>query len=223
MEPVSLSTRVLFHIGFVPISEVIVVTWVIMAVLVLGSYLVTRHLSIRPGLVQALIELVITGIATQIEDAIKRPAAPFLPLIATLFIFLVVANLSLQLPGVTAPTARLETAAALALIVFFAGHVYGIRSLGVKVYLAHYLKPNPLLLPLNILSELTRTLSLTVRLFGNIMSHQLIIALLLAIAGLLVPIPIMILGILIGLVQAYIFSVLATIFIGAAVGAFEAH
>jgi F-type H+-transporting ATPase subunit a len=223
MEAVSLSTRVLFHIGFVPISEVIVVTWAIMAVLVLGSCLATRRLSIRPGLVQALIELVVTGIAGQIEEAIKRPAAPFLPLIATLFIFLVVANLSLQLPGVNAPTGHLETAAALALIVFFAGHVYGIGSLGVKGYLAHYLKPHPLLLPLNILSELTRTLSLTVRLFGNIMSHQLIIALLLAIAGLLVPIPIMVLGILIGLVQAYIFSVLATIFIGAAVGAFEAH
>lgn len=223
MEAVSLSTRVLFHIGFLPISEVIVVTWAIMAVLVLGSCLATRRLSIRPGLVQALIELVVTGIAGQIEEAIKRPAAPFLPLIATLFIFLVVANLSLQLPGVNAPTGHLETAVALALIVFFAGHVYGIGSLGVKGYLAHYLKPNPLLLPLNILSELTRTLSLTVRLFGNIMSHQLIIALLLAIAGLLVPIPIMVLDILIGLVQAYIFSVLATIFIGAAVGAFEAH
>ena len=223
MEFASLSTRVLFHIGFVPISEAIVTTWVIMAVLVLGSYLATRKLSVRPGLGQALIELVVTGIAGQIEDALKRPAAPFLPLIATLFIFLVVANLSLQLPGVTAPTARLETAAALALIVFFSGHVYGIRSRGVKDYLAHYLKPSPLLLPLNILSELTRTLSLTVRLFGNIMSHQLIIALLLAIAGLLIPIPIMALGILIGLVQAYIFSVLATIFLGAAVGAFEAH
>lgn len=223
MESASLSTRVLFHIGFVPISETVVTTWIIIAVLVLASYGATRKLSVRPGLRQALIELVVTGIAGQIEDATKRPAAPFLPLIATLFIFLVVANLSLQLPGVTAPTAHLETAAALALIVFFAGHVYGIRSRGVKGYFAHYLKPNLLLLPLNILSELTRTLSLTVRLFGNIMSHQLIIALLLAIAGLLVPIPIMALGILIGLVQAYIFSVLATIFIGAAVGAFEAN
>jgi len=223
MESASLSTRVLFHIGFVPISETVVTTWIIIAVLVLASYGATRKLSVRPGLRQALIELVVTGIAGQIEDATKRPAAPFLPLIATLFIFLVVANLSLQLPGVTAPTAHLETAAALALIVFFAGHVYGIRSRGVKGYLAHYLRPNPLLLPLNILSELTRTLSLTVRLFGNIMSHQLIIALLLAIAGLLVPIPIMALGILIGIVQAYIFSVLATIFLGAAVGAFEAN
>ncbi|MGF1641841.1 MAG: F0F1 ATP synthase subunit A [Rhodospirillales bacterium] len=223
MDRAAISTRILFTVGPVPISDVIVVTWVIMAALALGSFLSTRRLSVRPGPGQAMIELVVTGIAAQIEDAIRRPAAPFLPLIATLFIFLVVANLSLQLPGVVAPTARLETAAALALIVFFAAHVYGIRSRGVKGYLGRYLKPNPLLLPLNILSELTRTLSLTVRLFGNIMSHQLIIALLVAIAGLLVPIPIMALGILIGLVQAYIFSVLATLFLGAAVGAFESH
>ena len=122
MESASLSTRVLFHIGFVPISETVVTTWIIIAVLVLASYGATRKLSVRPGLRQALIELVVTGIAGQIEDATKRPAAPFLPLIATLFIFLVVANLSLQLPSVNAPTASLETAAALALIVFFAGH-----------------------------------------------------------------------------------------------------
>lgn len=223
IEGARLSTHVLFRIGFLPITETVVVTWIIVAALVIGSAWAARNLAIRAGVGQTLLEIVVTGIAEQIEDAIKRPAAPFLPLIATLFIFLVVANLSMQLPGVGAPTARLETAAALALIVFFAAHVYGIRARGLKGYLAHYLKPNPLLLPLNILSELTRTLSLMVRLFGNIMSHELIIALLLGIAGLLIPIPIMALGILIGLVQAYIFTVLATIFLGAAVGAFEAH
>jgi F-type H+-transporting ATPase subunit a len=223
IEGATLSTRVLFHIGFMPITEAVVVTWIIMAVLVIGSALATRNLAIRPGVGQTLIEIVVDGIAEQIKEAIGRPAEPFLPLIATLFIFLVVANLSMQLPGVSAPTARLETAAALALIVFAAAHIYGIRARGLKGYLAHYLKPNPLLLPLNILSELTRTLSLMVRLFGNIMSHELIIALLLAIAGLLIPIPIMALGILIGLVQAYIFTVLATIFLGAAIGAFETN
>ena len=130
----------------------------------------------------------------------------------------------MQLPGVEAPTARLETAAALALIVFVAAHVY--RHPGPRPQRAIWrttCKPNPLLLPLNILSELTRTFSLMVRLFGNIMSHELVIALLSGLAGLLVPIPIMALGILIGLVQAYIFTVLATVFLGAAIGAFEAH
>ncbi len=222
-EGTPLSTHVLFHVGPLPITDAVVVTWAIMAALAVGAAVVTRSLKIRPGAGQMVVEIIVTTISEQIEDAIKRPAAPLFPLIATLFIFLVVANLSMQLPGVSAPTARLETAAALALIVFVAAHVYGIRARGLKVYLAHYLKPNPLLLPLNILSELTRTLSLMVRLFGNIMSHELIIALLLAIAGLLVPIPIMALGILIGLVQAYIFTVLATIFLGAAIGAFEAH
>jgi F-type H+-transporting ATPase subunit a len=223
IESATLSTHVLFHLGFVPITETVVVTWIIMAALAAGAAWATRRLAIRGGIGQTLVEIVVTGIADQIEDAIKRPAAPFLPLIATLFIFLVVANLSMQLPGVSAPTARLETAAALALVVFFAAHAYGIRARSLKGYLAHYLKPNPLLLPLNIMSELTRTLSLMVRLFGNIMSHELIVALLLGIAGLLIPIPIMALGVLIGLVQAYIFTVLATIFLGAAVGAFEAH
>lgn len=223
IEGTPLSTHVLFHIGRVPISEAVVVTWAIMAVLAIGSAIAIRNLAIRPGVGQVLLEILVTKISEQIEDAIKRPAAPLLPLVATLFIFLLVANLSMQLPGVAAPTARLETAAALALIVFVAAHVYGIRARGLKVYLAHYVKPNPLLLPLNILSELTRTLSLMVRLFGNIMSHELIVGLLLAIAGLLIPIPIMALGILIGLVQAYIFTVLATIFLGAAIGAFEAH
>ncbi len=222
-EGTPLSTHVLFHVGPLPITDAVVVTWAIMAALAVGAAVVTRSLKIRPGAGQMAVEIIVTTISEQIEDAIKRPAAPLFPLIATLFIFLVVANLSMQLPGVSAPTARLETAAALALIVFVAAHVYGIRARGLKGYLAHYLKPNPLLLPLNILSELTRTLSLMVRLFGNIMSHELIIALLLAIAGLLVPIPIMALGILIGLVQAYIFTVLATIFLGAAIGAFEAH
>ncbi len=222
-EGTPLSTHVLFHVGPLPITDAVVVTWAIMAALAIGAAVVTRSLKVRPGAGQMVVEIIVTTISEQIEDAIKRPAAPLLPLIATLFIFLVVANLSMQLPGVPAPTARLETAAALALIVFVAAHVYGIRARGLKGYLAHYLKPNPLLLPLNILSELTRTLSLMVRLFGNIMSHELIIALLLAIAGLLVPIPIMALGILIGLVQAYIFTVLATIFLGAAIGAFEAH
>ena len=108
-------------------------------------------------------------------------------------------------------------------LVFFAGHVYGIRARGLGRYLAHYLKPNPLLLPLNVLSELTRTFSLAVRLFGNIMSHALIMGLLVSFVALLVPIPFMALGILVGIIQAYIFTVLATVYLGAAVGAFEAH
>jgi F-type H+-transporting ATPase subunit a len=216
-------TPVVFHLGPVPITEPVVVTWGIIAVLAVGLPLIARRMSRQQRRLQVAAELLVSAISSQIEEALKRPAAPFLPFIGSLFLFIVTANLCSLLPGVEAPTARLETDAALALIVFAAPHFYGIRAQGWRRHLARYLQPSILLLPLNILSELTRTFSLMVRLFGNMMSHAVVIALLLAIAGLLVPVPLMALGILIGIVQAYIFTVLATLFLGAAVGAFEAH
>ena len=142
-------------------------------------------------------------------------------MLGTLFIFLVVANLSGVLPGVEAPTGKLETPAALALIVFFSVHYFGVRARGFGGYLASFAEPKLMMLPLNILSEVTRTFSLMIRLFGNVMSGEFIIALVVALAGLFVPIPLMVLEILVGLVQAYIFTILATVFIGAAVGSVE--
>jgi F-type H+-transporting ATPase subunit a len=121
-------------------------------------------------------------------------------------------------PGAKPPTGHIETPAALAGIVFLSVHFFGIRSLGGLDYFKRYIKPNPLLLPLNVLSEITRTFSLMIRLFGNIMSHEFVLAIVLFLAGLLLPIPFMLLGILIGIIQAYIFTVLAAVFIGAAVG-----
>ncbi len=167
---------------------------------------------------QAVLEGIVTGITGQIEDVIRKDARPFLPLVGTLFIFLVVANLSGVLPGVEAPTGKIETPAALALIVFFSVHYFGIRAHGLGGYLASFAEPKLIMLPLNVLSEITRTFSLMVRLFGNVMSGEFVIGLVVALAGLFVPIPLMALEILIGLVQAYIFTVLATVFIGAAVG-----
>jgi F-type H+-transporting ATPase subunit a len=212
-----LATPVLFHLGPVPVSEPVVTTWGIMALLT-----VVFHLARRSGRGRDLADLLVENVAAQIGDAIHGDARPLVPLIGTLFLFLLVANLSGEFPGVHAPTARLETAAALALIVFFAVHAFGIRQRGLLGYLGHYLKPTPLMLPLTVLSELTRTLSLTVRLFGNIMSHELIIAILLSLSGLFVPVPLMVLGVLIGAIQAYIFTVLATVFLGAAIGSVEA-
>jgi F-type H+-transporting ATPase subunit a len=142
-------------------------------------------------------------------------------LLGTLFIFLAVANLSGVLPGVEAPTAKLETPAALALIVFFSVHYFGVCARGFGGYLASFAEPKLMMLPLNILSEVTRTFSMMIRLFGNVMSGEFIIALVVALAGLFVPIPLMVLEILVGLVQAYIFTILATVFIGAAVGNVE--
>jgi F-type H+-transporting ATPase subunit a len=216
-----LASAVLFHLGPVAITRPVMTTWAIMAVLVLGSWLATRRLASRPDRRQALVELIVTGIMGQIDEVIRKPPRPFLPLLGTLFIFLVAANLSGVLPGVEAPTGKLETPAALALIVFVAVHFFGVRAKGILGYLASFARPKLIMLPLNLVSEVTRTFSLMVRLFGNVMSGEFMIALVVALAGLFVPIPLMALEILVGLVQAYIFTILASVFIGAAVDRVE--
>lgn len=217
MQASPLANTVFFHLGPVAFTRPVITTWGIMAVLTLASWLATRRLRQNPDRRQAVIELLVDGIAGQINDVIRQNPRPFLPLLGTLFIFLVTANLSCILPGVKAPTARLETPAALALIVFAAVHYFGVRAQGPLGYLASFARPKLIMLPLNIVGEVTRTFSLMVRLFGNVMSGEFVIALVVALAGLFVPIPLMALEILVGLVQAYIFTVLATVFIGAAV------
>ena len=218
MQSSPLTSTLLFHIGPVAITRPVVTTWVIMAVLALACRFVTRRLSMLPDSWQAVLEGIVTGTMDQIEDVIRKDPRPFLPLLGTLFIFLVVANLSGVLPGFEAPTGKIETPAALAIIVFFSVHYFGLRARGLAGYLASFAEPKLIMLPLNILSEITRTFSLMVRLFGNVMSGEFVIGLVVALAGLFVPIPLMALEILVGLVQAYIFTVLATVFIGAAVG-----
>jgi len=216
-----LETVILFHIGIVPLSRTVVTTWGLIATLTVASWIATRSFRLVPSGWQAIIETVVVGIEEQIAALLNRDAAQFLPLLGTLFLFLVVANLCGLVPGLTAPTASIETPAALAAIVFLSGHFYGVRIRGLGAYLNGYLKPNPVMLPFNILSELTRSFSLAMRLFGNIMSEELVVAIVLALAGLLVPIPFMAFGILVGLVQAYIFSVLAAVYIGGGIGAIE--
>lgn len=216
-----LATTVLFHVGAVPIAQPVVTTSVIVLLFGVVSWLSTRRLQTVPGRWQAALETVVAWVADQVRDVVRRDPAAFLPVLGTLFLFIAVANLATVVPGVKSPTASLETPAALAVIVFFSAHAYGIRAQGPRKYFGAYLKPNPMLLPLNILSEITRTFSLMVRLFGNMMSHELVLGILATIAGLIVPIPFMALGILVGLIQAYIFSTLATLFVGAAVGAVE--
>ena len=213
-----LATVVVFHIGPLQVTQPVVTTWAIMAVLALGSWALTRRLRPEPSRRQAILEFLVTGIESQIKEVVRRDARPLLPLLGTLFIFLLVANVSAVLPDVQAPTGRIETPAALALIVFLSVHWFGVRARGLLGYLGSFAQPKLVMLPLNLLSEVTRTFSLIVRLFGNIMSGEFLIALLLALAGLLVPVPLMALELLVGVVQAYIFFVLATVFIGAAVG-----
>jgi len=218
MQGSPLANVIVFHAGPVAITRPVVTTWAIMAVLAAGSWVSTRRLGLAPSRRQAVLELLVNGILAQIEEVTRRDARPLLPLVGTLFIFLLTANVSGILPGVQAPTARIETPAALALIVFLAVHAYGVRARGLLGYLRSFAQPKPIMIPLNIVSEITRTFSLMVRLFGNIMSGEFLIALVLALAGLFVPIPLMALELLVGVVQAYIFTVLATVFIGAAAG-----
>lgn len=222
MDASPLVPDILFHIGPVPISRAVVTTWAIMAALAAFLSVALRRPSVDPPPVQAALEIVVTTIASQLREILGRDPWPFLPLLGSLFLFLVLANLSAILPGASPPTGHIETPAALALIVFLSVHAYGIRARGGWKYLRHYLEPNPFLLPLNILAEITRTFSLMIRLFGNMMSHEFVIAIVVFLAGLLVPIPFLLLGVLIGVIQAYIFTVLATVYIAAAVGAVEA-
>lgn len=218
MQGSPLTSTVLFHVGPIAITRPVVTTWFIMLALVVTCRLVTHRLRMQPDGRQALLEALVVGIAQQIESIIHKDPRPYVPMLGTLFIYLVAANLCGVLPGVEPPTGKLETPLALALIVFFSVHFFGVRARGVRGYLATFAKPKLIMLPLNILSEVTRTFSLMVRLFGNVMSGEFVIGLVIALAGLFVPIPLMVLELLVGIVQAYIFTVLATVFIGAAVG-----
>ncbi|MGQ9371588.1 F0F1 ATP synthase subunit A [Azospirillum sp. ST 5-10] len=216
-----LLTPVLFHLGPVPVTLPVVTTWGLMALATLGAALLTRRLNLRPSAAQALAETVVETIERQLDETMQTRSRPYLPLLGTLFLYLALANLTGLVPGLKAPTAYLETAAALALLVFLSVHVAGVRRLGVRGYLAGFARPTPLMLPLNLLSEVTRAFSLMVRLFGNVMSGEFVIGLVLALAGLFVPIPLMALEVLTGLVQAYIFTILAAVFIGGAIGSIE--
>lgn len=212
-----LTAAPLFHVGPVPITEPVAITWGLMAALALGSVLATRKLRIQAGPIQAVLELLVTAVQGQIRETLRTEPAPYLPFLASLFIFIATANLLSLIPGLEPPTAHIETDAALAVIVFFAVHYFGIRARGLGGYLADFAKPTWIMLPLNLISEVTRTFSLMVRLFGNIMSGVFIIGIVLSLVGLLVPIPFMALDLLTGLIQAYIFTVLAMVFIGGAV------
>jgi F-type H+-transporting ATPase subunit a len=216
-----LDETVVFHLGPVPISHVVVTTWGLLAAVAALLAASTRRLAVRPGRWQACLELLVATLDGQIGEVLRRDPAPYRALLGSLFVFLALANSLSLLPGLQPPTAHFETAAALGAVVFLAVHVFGVRARGLGGYLKSYLEPTPVMLPLNVLAEVTRTFSLMVRLFGNIMSGEFVLGIVVALAGLLVPLPLMALGALTGLVQAYIFTTLATVFIGAAVGSIE--
>jgi F-type H+-transporting ATPase subunit a len=212
-----LTTTTLFAIGPVPISETVVVTWGLMAALALGSWVATRSLTFAPSRTQTVLELIVEAVENQIRGTIRVAPGPYVPLIGTLFLFILTANWSSLVPGIEPPTAHIETDAALGLIVFLAIIYFGIRARGLRGYLKTFAEPSFVMIPLNVVETFTRTFSMIVRLFGNIMSAVFIIGIILSLAGLLVPIPLMALDLLVGAIQAYIFAVLAIVFIGSGV------
>jgi F-type H+-transporting ATPase subunit a len=204
--------------GLFKLNATIVFTWGLMLVLSTGSMLITRNLSqgLERSRWQSLLEIVVTGIDTQIAEVGLKEPKPYLPFLGTLFIFVAAAARATILPGYEPPTASLSTTVALALSVFVAVPLFGIEADGLRGYLGSYLSPTPLMLPFNIISELSRTLALAVRLFGNMMSGAMIIGILLTITPFVFPIVMTALGLLTGMVQAYIFSILAAVYIAAA-------
>lgn len=206
-----------FRIGPVPVSAPVVTTWALMAFLVAGAALATRRLALRPDGVQTAVETFVETLDGQIRDTMRTDPAPYRALLGSIFVAVLAANWCSILPGVESPTARLETDAALALIVFAATIWHGLRTRGLLGYLKTFAEPNFIMIPLNLVEQITRTFSLIVRLFGNVMSGAFVVGIVLSLAGLLVPIPFMALDLLTGAVQAYIFTVLAMVFIGAAV------
>lgn len=214
---------VLWALGPLKITSTLVTTWMIMVTLCVLSFVVSRRLSVdQPGRIQSFAELLVVTISDEIRAMMNRDPTPFLPLIGTLFILILTANLSGLLPGVEAPTGALETDLALALVVLVAVVGWGVHRHGVWGYMKTYGQPNVLMLPLNLLEAVTRVISMSVRLFGNVMSGMFISTIVLAVAGLLVPIPFMALEVLVGIIQAYIFTVLAMVFIAAAASDREA-
>ncbi len=212
-----LATKTLFTVGPVPITDPVVVTWGLMAALTLGGWLATRSLTLAPSRSQTVLEIIVGAIEDQIQNTMRAAPKPYVPMIGTLFIFIFAANWSSLVPGIEPPTAHIETDAALGLIVFFAIVYFGVRARGIGGYLETFAQPTIFMVPLNLVETFTRTFSLIVRLFGNIMSGVFIIGIILSLAGLLVPIPLMALELLVGAIQAYIFTVLAMVFIGSAV------
>ncbi len=212
------SEIVYFEWSFVRITATLVFTWIVMIVLAVVSYIVTRNLKIEGEVSkgQNVLEALVETINSQIKQISQQEPGKYLPFIGTLFIFILVSNVFSIIPGFISPTGSLNTSIALALCVFMSVPVYGIDDRGFLGYLKEYLKPTFIMLPFNIISEVSRTLSLAIRLYGNVMSSSIIVAILLGVVPLFFPVIIQALGLLTGVIQAYIFAILAIVYIASA-------
>lgn len=209
---------VFWEYGFFKINATIVFTWALMLILVVGSILITRELTVehKRSRFQNLLEMLVIQIESQIEDVGLSNPRTYISFLGTLFLFIAAASLFTIIPGYQSPTGSLSTTVALALSVFIAIPFFGISQQGLGNYLKTYTKPTAIMLPFNIISELSRTVALAVRLFGNMMSGAMIVGILISIAPFIFPIVMTLLGLLTGMVQAYIFSILAAVYIAAA-------
>ncbi|HUX86465.1 MAG TPA: F0F1 ATP synthase subunit A [Chloroflexota bacterium] len=215
----SLERPVILTLFGLPVTSTVVTTWVIVAVLLVTAALAGRRVSYKASRSQAVLEWGITTLRGMLAEMTGTTDDRYLPLVATVASFVLVSNLVPVIPWVEAPTADINTPIALSLIVFFSVHYFGVRELGVINYLRKFAQPVVLLLPINVLSQLTRTFSLAIRLFGNMISHQIIVAILLLILPLMLPAVLEVFGLFIGVIQAYIFTILTIVYIGSAVRA----
>ncbi len=209
---------ILWEYGIVRLNATIITTWVLMLLLMMGARIITRRLSvgIKISKWQCVLEIIVIGIKKQIAEVGIEQPEKYLSFLGTLFLFIAAANLGNIFPGYESPTASLSTTTALALCVFIAVPVFGISELGLRAYLKSYISPSFVMLPFNIISELSRTFALAVRLFGNMMSGTMLVGILVAITPIFFPLVMRSFGLLTGMVQAYIFSILATVYIAAA-------
>lgn len=214
---------ILWQWKWITINATLVYTWLIMAILILSSWFITRNLSptIHCTRWQNFLEVVVSTIRNEINEVSKGEAGHYLPFIGTLFLFIALSNLLAVVPGYVPPTSSLTTTSALAVCVFIAVPIFGITKQGLKEYVKEYFRPTFIFFPFHVMGELSRTLALMVRLFGNIMSHEKVIAILLSVTPFFFPIVMQALGLLIGFIQAYIFSILAMVYIASATQSHE--
>jgi len=205
--------EVLFSIGPVKVTDTVIITWVVMIMITCVCYMLTRRLSLKPSGYQEILEAVIETIEKTVKDVVPVNPWMVVPILGTLWIFIGFSNLIGLLPGFKTPTADINTTFAFAVISYSMTHVFGIRTEGIRGYLAHYREPSWLLLPFHLIAEVTRTIALSVRLFGNMLSGDMIAVILIGIVGLLVPVPFYLLHVVIGIIQAYIFGILTLVFI----------
>ena len=213
----NLDKTILFYLWGFPINQTIFYTWIVMAILVGMSVYISRKIkdTIEVSRFQTALEMIVMGMRTQVHEVSNDNPAKYLPLICTFFLFIGLSNLLTIIPTFQAPTASLSTTVAFALCVFVAIPYYGIRNAGIKGYLKKYIEPVPVMLPMNIISDITSIFSLAVRLYGNVLGGAVIGSVLISFVPFLLPLPLQILGLVTGTIQAYIFALLAIIYISA--------